>query len=161
MISETHISAYFGYMAGIIDGEGTVRIAKSIPKNGRVHYSPNVQVSMVDKEPLQLFAVLYGGNITLQKPAKEGYQPVYNWQASNKDRAEKLLTDVRPYLLIKKRQADLLLEFISVFPRYGPRGSNSESEKEIYYDLCRILNRSWKNEHQRGVVIDILDRRSS
>lgn len=145
----------YGYIAGIIDGEGCIGIHKVI-KESCLTYRPNVSVGMADKEPLYLLQSLYGGNITVRNREKDGWLYLYCWQASKEDVVRKLLLDIKSYLLVKNRQADLCLEFILKFPRYRSKGK--EEEKEEYFLLCKVLNRSLGSKVQRDAVIEEIDR---
>ncbi len=104
-ISETELA----YFAGLFDGEGCVNIVEVKPKPGR--HSPTfqtlAQVSMTDRRSLDLLIGSFGGRIRLS--TKEGSRPIWVWRAYHKN-AKKFLEDVLPYLVVKKHQAELLIE---------------------------------------------------
>lgn len=59
-----YIREWIGYLAGMIDGEGTVSVKKSPPsKNGFSRYLPWVRICINQKEPLEFLQSLFGGNL--------------------------------------------------------------------------------------------------
>lgn len=96
------------YLAGILDGEGSISIGKARwRKNGREYRYCQVQlyVRMQNREPLDLFAQRFGGTVK-QNP----HTYVLSW--SNR-KAGDVLRALLPYLRVKKPQAVLALEFLS------------------------------------------------
>lgn len=89
------------YMAAMIDGEGTVRIAFD-PRYGK-SYSPRVSISNNNLDLLEWFKEKIGaGHIA----GLEYYCNNYETKA--------LLEALRPYLKIKDKHADLAIEFINL-----------------------------------------------
>jgi len=98
------------YLAGIIDGEGTIRIKKQKPRkrhNKGFYYFGLVSCGMTDKRPLILLMKTFGGKIYERK--RSNRKPSWDWivvcnQAINC--CKKLL----PYLIIKKERAKICLK---------------------------------------------------
>lgn len=104
--------AFLAYLAGILDGEGTIVLGKKEGKNGKPRYQ--LQVSIFQKEPdwLLLLAKRWG-DIGYQykhtNPSRNG-----NWIASwslYSGRAKALLVALLPYLTLKRHQAEGAIEF--------------------------------------------------
>lgn len=90
------------WAAGFIDGEGCVSILTD-----RKNYACLIDVGQVNKHPLTILAGLFGGTVR-HCPSKYGGHwawRVYGPKASIA--AQRLL----PYLIGKKRQAEILIEF--------------------------------------------------
>lgn len=149
----------FAWMAGIIDGEGTITLAKQI-RRGRPSpsYRQMVTVANCDLRILQPFLDHWGGCIYTSVEKREGYSDSSIWHCPMSKNKE-LLEAVLPYLKGKKEQALVLLYFIehkNTFKRYkgtnegGTRGGSlplSEEEIEFRQDLWeqfKVLNAKGK-----------------
>lgn len=129
------------YLAGILDGEGYIGLLKHNKKrkNGDPYYRyvPRLAISFLDKERnrevLNLFKATYGGLIYDKKlyeynsgAIRKSHNPMICYELWNND-VRILLTDLLPYLIIKKPQAELLLAI-----KYNPKGSRKAlDETEI------------------------------
>ena len=102
------------YLAGFFDGEGCVSISKAQPKNHRIpKYAMNVAVVQKGIKMLAGFQELTGiGNIYETKQAYSGY----SWQFSG-NTAKEFLVAILPYLINKKQQAELAIEFAEKYNR--------------------------------------------
>lgn len=100
------------YLAGLVDGEGYVGIKKSLSgvRSGRQvnpSYHERIQIRMVDEDAIKLFKEIFGGNYYKEtNHSKYSKRPLYCYQASDLI-AYKTLKTLYPYLIIKKRQAEL------------------------------------------------------
>lgn len=102
----------FAYLAGIIDGEGTIRINKMRPK-GKEHwnYQYHLQMScgMVNKEIIELLQKFFGGGVHQERVA--GYRPMWRWTLTGRLQTYAILKLIRIYLIAKREHADLAIEF--------------------------------------------------
>jgi hypothetical protein len=136
------------YLAGLIDGEGVVTIAKVRPapriKNGNPRYFAKVEIQMSDRPAIDHIARLYERHIMVKKPSanmkKEAYR--VSWQAKI---AGELLKQVLPYLVLKHPQALAVIAFQAVLTAEGPGGRPKTAEqiavRERYYQELRRLKR--------------------
>jgi hypothetical protein len=100
------------YIAGLVDGEAYIGIKKDGSlTNGRVNlgYHERIQIRMVDEEAIKFIAKSLGGNYYKEKPSVANGRPLYCYQASDKI-ACAIITNLLPYLRIKKRVANKVLE---------------------------------------------------
>ena len=110
IISETNQRAY---IAGIVDGEGCITIIKrNVKRKNGVFcfYQCLVIVTNANKKMLDFITKLYGGWISTNHKLKGNQKISYNWVCAG-DNMRKLLNDILPYLIIKKEQAKLILQF--------------------------------------------------
>lgn len=99
------------YLAGFIDGEGSVMITKSFAgKSGSTHYRARLTISNTDRRILEEIRRDYGGIIVNQGHTEVNWKVGYQLVWTNEMMA-RLLPLVRPYLRLKQRQADLILRF--------------------------------------------------
>lgn len=103
------------WAAGFIDGEGSVIIAKG--NGGR---QPWLVLSAAQNsiEPLLILQELWGGSITFCRARKETHSDHHLWCAKAR-KAQRALIEMRPFLIVKRRQADLAFDFMRLFGRRG------------------------------------------
>ena len=106
-------AAELGYVAGILDGEGTIEIRKWTDGGlGMVNPSHTVRVS-INNTHAELMAYLHGmcGGRLYHVPAKPDKGHVEQWkiQLHGKE-AGQFLSAILPYLIVKRGQAMLALE---------------------------------------------------
>lgn len=115
------------YTAGLIDGEGSITLAKY----GRFRF-PLVSVSSTTLGFLEFLKTQHGGYISKKsRKAKEHHKTGYAWSVQ-RDKALVVLERVALYLLEpeKKRRADLILSrYKGVTPRNGRYSAEMESAK--------------------------------
>lgn len=106
------------YIAGIIDGEGTVTLSK---RHGLDYRYPVISVSSTTYGLLMFLKEKCGGCISKQKVYSDKHKQSWSWKLQSRP-AIKLAEKLIPYLLEpdKKRRCNLLVhEFLSVTPRNG------------------------------------------
>jgi hypothetical protein len=125
------------YLAGIVDGEGTVTLMKH-HKNETP--TPYVSVANNNLGLLQWIKNRTGGTICTKKKRLPHHNDSYAWSA-RQDRAIRLLNDIKSYLIIKKPQADLITEqYKSVTHRSGKYTPEMLNEKMKLVAKIRKLN---------------------
>ena len=96
------------YLAGIVDGEGCVSVSYGT-KAG--HQRIRLTISNTDRNLIDWLTSRIGGCVSTYHNNNRGNRKVaYHWQVYS-DRAFKLLTELLPYIKLKKRQAELCLQF--------------------------------------------------
>lgn len=100
--------AEIAYIAGIIDGEGSI----SFSYRPRGIVVPLVQVSNTHLALIEwLGAAISGGSICIdygRKRRPAHHKPTHMWRCSGAV-ARELVSIIQPHLIVKRRQADLLL----------------------------------------------------
>ena len=125
------------YIAGLFDGEGSIYIQKSVRKRSTV-YALSVRLHN-SYSPAIEFCVRETG-LGKRVPMKRGsstpkyYKPMWAWSLKGRE-AEAVLKMMLPYLIIKRKQAELGIEFFSDRrPRFG---GNSKEKRLTDGDLER------------------------
>lgn len=101
------------YIAGFIDGEGCIRISRNKYKSSNVYeykYGLILQVTNTIKEPIFLIQSLYGGCLYEKQDKRPNRRRTYNLNMTTQN-AIKLIEDIFPYLIVKKVQAQIAIEF--------------------------------------------------
>lgn len=96
----------WSYLAGILDGEGTIYIGQMSDKRRTFL---KVVVTNTDLNLMKWLITNFGG--AYRGEQRGNYRLIYRWQPKGKKNREKLLLGVLPYLIIKREQALLALEF--------------------------------------------------
>lgn len=112
----------FAYLAGLIDGEGTIGIYSKNDRQDRGLSSFRLIVSVSQKRGgiMDWLFGNFGGKIltkiqktTTPDKRKEYENSMYEWRIDNLDRIEYILKRTAPFMLEKKKQAEIALQFIA------------------------------------------------
>jgi hypothetical protein len=118
--------AELSYIAGIVDGEGCICIRKISPPKGCVSpsYSCYLKIATTDKILANWLKRTCGiGCICVREP--ENKRTNYNWEIAHQE-CRNLLEDIYSFLVIKKKQADIIFKFRKTFST----GGISKKQKE-------------------------------
>jgi hypothetical protein len=97
------------YLAGLVDGEGCIRLHPSNKGKYRKYY-PRLQVTNTYKPILDMLVDQYGGAVHSDtKSRKENWKVKHDWRITG-DKARELLNQLLPYLIIKKEKAIEVLQ---------------------------------------------------
>jgi len=99
------------YLAGFIDAEGCLMLAKVRHVGWNPQYTPRVQVCNTNRAILEDLRRSFGGILARQPRRVPGWKDADQLVWTGR-RVKPLLLAVRPFLQIKTRQARLLLQFI-------------------------------------------------
>ncbi len=137
------------YIAGFIDGEGCITLTKryKIRKNGARHveYQPVLVVSNTHRGILEGIKKRLSGKIVVRK-AKERHKASYHLRLGNKQCYE-AMEMLREHLILKKRQAILILEFRS---KMRSLGYGDVQKKETIVMLDNMMF-EFRKLNKRGV----------
>ena len=103
-----HMEHLLPYIAGFFDGEGCISIQKH---HGNGAYVLWVSITNTSPEPLRLMKEHWGGHFVLIR-RHDPQSNIYRLYLSTR-RAATFIEDVLPYLIIKKPQAELALEYVT------------------------------------------------
>jgi len=125
------------YIAGIIDGEGTIGLYGGISESGYWYLHPSLHISNTKLELVQYVKTLTDlGHITPYTPSNPRHNICYHFFITNYQEIKQFLKAVESYLTIKKEQANLLLEFLHLRGEHSK--GYSERELEIYSKLKEL-----------------------
>lgn len=146
------------YVAGVIDGEGYIGVAKTKQTGSMrsTRYAGVLIVGNTSRRLIQELVAVFGiGSISYRRGSerKKGF---FLWAIQSRN-ARDVLVRVRPYLVVKRAQADLVIEFVDGFESFkggrpGKFGGQTVSEPEIarrarIYEELRQLNRVGPREN--------------
>lgn len=139
------------YAAGIIDGEGCIRLHKHksimpFHNNGRgYYYRIVVNVANTVEWLPNWLALTFGGSVCKQRKLNPLWKTTWQWTISAK-KAVKFLALILPYLRLKKFQAEICLSYAQ---RQKERKTRNRTEAQNALDeadaiLMTNLNRKGK-----------------
>jgi hypothetical protein len=104
-----------GYLAGIIDGEGSIYIQRRMD-NGTWCYWARFQISNTNKNLMNWIHETFGGLLYEKDRSKHNpkWKVQYEWY-SQISLMDKLLPLVYPFLINKKTHAEIMMEFRRTF----------------------------------------------
>lgn len=139
-----------GYVAGIIDGEGSIMLVAArhesfMQAQGRRYpaYYPNIRVGMVKRVSLDRICSFMKMGKVAQEKSYAGKRPMHRYRLTRKEDVYNFLKRISPYLSEKKEQAELLLEYIENNPRcshINPVTPEIEEWRHSYWVKIRSLN---------------------
>lgn len=144
--------AKWGYLAGLIDGEGHISITHSDKPTYRtqrgkeklypcpIRYGVIVAVSNTDIRLMKRLKEMFGGSYNGGKPFKNhpNWKPKYQWNVSGNENKELILLALLPYLVLKREQAIIALEFLRL------RNEKAPEKRQELYERNIVLNKRGK-----------------
>lgn len=111
------LATELAYVAGFVDGEGCI----GIYANG-TSLRLSVQIGQKDKSVLEYVQGVMGGSLSFKKYWTLAW---FNAEASD------MLKQIQPYLMLKRQQAELCIEFMSLAPGMGRRAPTHVQERRL------------------------------
>ena len=142
-------AALYGYLAGILDGEGTFTIARSSKaKNWNVSYDARVCAGMTERVAMQMLYDAFGGSLY------RGTEGLWRWNITGRLTVIKALPILIPYLHVKRLQAKKLLAFCLDWQdmrQASPEAKEQEYRRreEVYLELRRMHGTAAAAETER------------
>ena len=126
----------WSYLAALIDGEGTISLFEVNNEKG-TYYGAHLQVSNTSGALMKWLVENFGLNVSTRiHHTTFNKKPLHFWNVYGAKNKERILLGILPYLVIKKEQAKLALEFVRMFGEHNP-----EKRKELV-TACKALNQA-------------------
>lgn len=148
----------WAYMAGIVDGEGSIVIHKTRPQKkyqDKTHrYVVDVKIGMTDKRAMYWIKDNFGGCLYTSRKASKSSREMFGWQI-RANKACDFLKRLSPYLKTKALQAELSITFQSTLIRKtGWKGDGIQPEelakRDAFYEMNKMLNHGYDPETEGG-----------
>lgn len=124
-------------MAGLMDADGTYCITSCVHKTlGHKLYDPCVRLASSFKPVLTWAVKHFGGTIYHHKITHTSVLPRWDWSTDAYKHSEWFIRTIRPYIVLKKKSADILLEFYGLYRQQVPK-----KRQELYEELSAINHR--------------------
>jgi hypothetical protein len=147
------------WLAGVIDGEGSILVSRIAPRKGHYrrgfYYSAKLEIANCNEAFLRKVADLIGkGSVCLIKEKRLLWRD--RWQYTGSSIVLKgILPQVLPYLLVKRRVAEKMLEylgFVDANPIDGPMKipTGFDRKRDRLYSEIKRLNERGRTHSDRG-----------
>ena len=139
------------WLAGLSDGESCVRIEKKKGKRGTfVNYRLAFEINMVHKETiLRIFDILKVGSIFKKTSKNPKARISWVWKV-NCSNAKIVLKLLYPYVVTKKKEFEIALQFINLLRTDKSNVTKFTKEEmklreKLYLDLKEAKKYEWKD----------------
>jgi hypothetical protein len=134
----------WAYLSGLFDGEGTFSIYhhKGQSSNGNPYDSTAIRIEITNTK-IQLMEWLvkhFGGQYYHHRRASAKHNIAYGWRPKGRKNSEQLLLNILPYLVIKKEQAKIALEYVRLPHNTGFDDTLAAKRKELLTKM-QLLNK--------------------
>lgn len=139
----------WSYLAGIVDGEGCISCSKAwIVQRNEVNlqrpvdeqrrywqYQLYIQVTNTNLVLMKWLVETFGGEYhqTYKEDVEKNHKARYEWQPKSGNHRKNILLGILPYLLLKREQAVLALQYIGL-------GYGKQQEREEILQTMQTLN---------------------
>lgn len=141
---KTHSVAQIAYLAGLIDGEGCLYIGNV--KQGKYgsgyQWHSVLKITSCDEELIVWLENTFGGakDSRYRWTSKKAFnRAVYNWTCSG-EMLDYILPLVRPYLIIKAKQCDVMIKYRATCKNIGSKRLPQEITDKRLLLLAEIRN---------------------
>lgn len=137
------------YLAGLFDGEGTICIqkdsrplAKDNGRNWNPIYNITFRVGMTDRDAIEGFKEFFKVGFIDCEKSYHRFRPMWRYSIRAKDDAKMVIEMIRPFLRVKRKQAELAMRYFIDCPSLRGRYMSPEvlQKKEQYYLEMKTLN---------------------
>ena len=112
----------YSYIAGLIDGEGCIRINRQLPKTARqnIRYKLEVSLHITTLPSIEFVNSFFPASSIYRVACKKypNHKDAHQWTIWNKS-AYSLLKSIQPYIVLKKEQVKSGLEFYEHLAEYS------------------------------------------
>ena len=128
------------YAAGFFDGEGCVNCSSS-----RNNSFVRILVVNTNIDVLNAFQAVWGGDINANYKQKAHWKQAYTWRLQHKA-ATNFLTEILPFLIIKRQQAEAAIAFNQLRPGQGNKWTEeSKAQAADFLNKIRQSNKKGIN----------------
>lgn len=150
-----HTVAQRAYFAGLIDGEGCIsflsrRARKLATRKMRSYdvWQPDVRIGNTDERIIVWLKKNFGGWSQQLRRAQGNWKPSWQWIATD---IRNLIKEIYPYLVLKRRQAEIIIEFPSG-RGYGQTGRPEKiknKQRQLVQEIHRLNKRGRYNKGEQ------------
>ena len=143
-----------GYIAAFLDGEGGIQITRSFRRGREYTLSlhPCVYFTNTDEMVIRRLKEWLGcGCVTRRRSSRPSHRDTFALSITGTRNVLALLTTVKPYLIVKRRQADLLIGYCESRLQHYRSGDRRFTREEVllYTKLHHLNMKGGKNRRQR------------
>ena len=154
------------YIAGVIDSDGYIGLTKGQEYRRGNHITiqirPVITLTQVQTGAIYFIRAIFPGHYYEHiRDGSKNWKTIYVWGLGRREDVSSFLTQILPYLKIKKRQAELVIAYCSLresvlsdMSRVDKRGRPRRSSKYTYSGVEYEMWKAVKQLNKTGVTID-------
>lgn len=138
------------YTAGLLDGDGSFSLLlhrQTYKPTWKSFYHPCIQISNAFEGMSQFLKDRFAGSLRIKKPQKAHHKVLYVWSLRSLSGCSSMIKKCMPYLILKRNQAQLMLEFgdiekrdLMIGERYNLKMKNSN--RQVLLDNLSLVNQT-------------------
>jgi len=140
---KTPDKVYWSYLAGMFDGEGTFSIYYQTQHDST---AIRIEITNTNLELMEWLVQNFGGQYYHHRRAKPQHKIAYGWRPKGRANSEQLLLGILPYLVIKKKQANIALQYIRLPHNNGFDASLAIKRKALLEEMQTLNKRGFSVE---------------
>ncbi len=125
------------YIAGILDGEGSMGVYKWRPLSKVNQIVVKLSIINTNKQLIEWLSRMFGLGVVFDQTTGPNRKPVYSVHPGG-SRAYQIISRVKPFLIVKKKQASLLLGYWEWRHSIGHKGNKGFSPEELEKIRCFV-----------------------
>jgi hypothetical protein len=149
----------WAYLAGVVDSDGCITV---VSRKRKGHYIPTFEPRIIianeSREWLEEIKAMMPGYVTISAYAgtkvtegKVYRKNYYHLTVANMQTLKKVLNELLPHLVLKKRQAELMLKYIELRESKRSRKGLRRTQSTISEEELNIVKEIWRlNKESRG-----------
>lgn len=101
-----------GWLSGLLDGEGSIKLR---PRSNGKTFKPSIEIANNNKELLDAIQnIIPEGKIYKKEWNNENWETSYQFIIWKQESMKNLLQQLKDHLFVKRRRAELMLQFIAL-----------------------------------------------
>ena len=123
----------FAYLAGYVDGDGSIFAKRYTQKKGTKVFSCHLEISSTFQPICEYFFHEFGGGFSKKPEQRKNRKPSWVWRTSSSQRLSHIFKEIEPYLILKKKSAQLSLSLIETIINSTPHVGNPVTKETLNY----------------------------
>jgi hypothetical protein len=128
-------------MAGLMDAEGMFDIERAFRRDDRNCYNYSVKMVLTNTNiALMKWAVKHFGGVYKKRKPAAGKKQAYDWIISNQKHGLSFISQIFPFLVVKKTEAQTLVDYYAMYGKEFPerREQLFLKNKELKWDKSSV-----------------------
>lgn len=146
------LQKFAGYIAGLIDGEGSLMI-NWYRGQPHLNFSCLMVIGMTHEGVISWLADILG--VTYEKLTPKNRKPIYRLRLQTSDNLQKLLEALLPWLIVRREQAEIVLKFLNLEQK-GDVREYAKKRAELYLRIRELNKRGsrFSLEKERKAIFE-------
>jgi len=123
------------WLAGLMDADSSIDFYKKPRKSGLIHWNNQLVIRQTNFDLVKQAQTVFGHGNTYQRQRGKNRPIIYGIRLCKRDKIKYVLQRILPYLIKKKRQAELLLEAIDILQKHKFNTTFDDRLNKIFLEI--------------------------